>query len=198
MVATISSVRHTHPRRRPPSISTPPTLDFDAAAASPRAAVRGHPRRTVTHSALPRDHEMSVTKDGEFESLLEYGTILPDEDVDEENAAIAWRSWYPTYRAWACIAPDAPFPGLPPHPPNTPPSRPPPPATARPAKAAPVARPVRAAAPAAPMRGCVCQKCKRPLQAVGFARKNGKRHPDWPWRRYHKKCLRRLASALLT
>ena len=33
-----------------------------------------------------------------------------------------------------------------------------------------------------------CHACARPLQPVGFARKNGKAHADWPTRRYHKKC----------
>ena len=38
-----------------------------------------------------------------------------------------------------------------------------------------------------------CIHCRRPLQAVGHARKNGKRtHGDWKGRQYHKRCLKLL------
>ena len=37
-----------------------------------------------------------------------------------------------------------------------------------------------------------CHMCRRPLQPVGSARKNGKAHADWPTRCYHKKCWKNL------
>ena len=41
-----------------------------------------------------------------------------------------------------------------------------------------------------------CIHCRRPLQAVGHARKNGKRtHADWKGRKYHKRCLKLLRRA---
>ena len=41
-----------------------------------------------------------------------------------------------------------------------------------------------------------CIHCRRPLQAVGHARKNGKRtHGDWKGRQYHKRCLKLLRRA---
>ena len=33
-----------------------------------------------------------------------------------------------------------------------------------------------------------CEKCGKPLRAIGTARKNGKNHPDWDSRNLHKKC----------
>lgn len=33
-----------------------------------------------------------------------------------------------------------------------------------------------------------CLKCDKPLKSIGTARKNGKPHPDWATREYHKSC----------
>ena len=33
-----------------------------------------------------------------------------------------------------------------------------------------------------------CLKCDKPLKSIGTARKNGKSHPDWTTREYHKCC----------
>ena len=33
-----------------------------------------------------------------------------------------------------------------------------------------------------------CLKCDKPLKSIGTARKNGKSHPDWANREYHKCC----------
>ena len=33
-----------------------------------------------------------------------------------------------------------------------------------------------------------CEKCGKPLRAIGTARKNGKNHADWDSRNLHKKC----------
>ena len=33
-----------------------------------------------------------------------------------------------------------------------------------------------------------CLKCDKPLKSIGTARKNGKSHPDWATREYHKCC----------
>jgi len=35
-------------------------------------------------------------------------------------------------------------------------------------------------------------KCGKPLRAIGHARANGKPHPDWKTREYHKKCYKEL------
>jgi hypothetical protein len=43
-----------------------------------------------------------------------------------------------------------------------------------------------------------CEHCKRHLQAVGFARANGKNHRDWDTRCYHKTCLKHLCRDLPT
>ena len=40
----------------------------------------------------------------------------------------------------------------------------------------------------------MCQVCFRPLVPVGTARANGKAHPDWGGRRYHKQCWRELET----
>jgi hypothetical protein len=37
-----------------------------------------------------------------------------------------------------------------------------------------------------------CLKCDKPLKAIGTARKNGKSHPDWATREYHKCCWKEL------
>ena len=34
----------------------------------------------------------------------------------------------------------------------------------------------------------ICNLCDKRLVAIGHSRKNGKPHPDWPSRSYHKKC----------
>lgn len=33
-----------------------------------------------------------------------------------------------------------------------------------------------------------CEKCGKPLKAIGHSRENGKDHPDWAKRTLHKKC----------
>ena len=33
-----------------------------------------------------------------------------------------------------------------------------------------------------------CERCNKPLKAIGHARENGKNHPDWAKRTLHKKC----------
>ena len=33
-----------------------------------------------------------------------------------------------------------------------------------------------------------CLKCDKPLKSIGYMRKNGKSHPDWSIREYHKCC----------
>lgn len=38
----------------------------------------------------------------------------------------------------------------------------------------------------------LCKECGRPLKSIGTARKNGKPHPDWATREYHKKCWKEL------
>lgn len=35
-----------------------------------------------------------------------------------------------------------------------------------------------------------CLKCDKPLKSIGTARKNGKSHPDWANREYHKCCYK--------
>jgi hypothetical protein len=35
-----------------------------------------------------------------------------------------------------------------------------------------------------------CLKCDKPLKSIGTARKNGKSHPDWATREYHKCCYK--------
>jgi len=35
-----------------------------------------------------------------------------------------------------------------------------------------------------------CLKCDKPLKSIGTARKNGKSHPDWATREYHKSCFK--------
>ena len=37
-----------------------------------------------------------------------------------------------------------------------------------------------------------CFHCRGPLVAIGSARANGKDHPDWEGRLFHKKCLRSM------
>ena len=37
-----------------------------------------------------------------------------------------------------------------------------------------------------------CLKCDKPLKSIGTARKNGKPHPDWATREYHKCCWQEL------
>lgn len=37
-----------------------------------------------------------------------------------------------------------------------------------------------------------CLKCDKPLKAIGTARVNGKPHPDWATREYHKACWKIL------
>ena len=39
-----------------------------------------------------------------------------------------------------------------------------------------------------------CQECGRPLKSIGTARKNGKSHPDWETREYHKSCWKELQN----
>ena len=34
----------------------------------------------------------------------------------------------------------------------------------------------------------LCEKCGKPLKAIGHARENGKDHPEWAKRTLHKKC----------
>eukprot|EP00966_Prymnesium_polylepis_P109144 2525714-Prymnesium_polylepis.1 len=36
----------------------------------------------------------------------------------------------------------------------------------------------------------ICKICKKPLRAIGWARKNGKPHKDWMTREEHKKCFK--------
>ncbi len=36
----------------------------------------------------------------------------------------------------------------------------------------------------------LCQRCGRPLVAIGIARKNGRPHHDWNSREYHKECFK--------
>ena len=38
----------------------------------------------------------------------------------------------------------------------------------------------------------LCQECGKPLKSIGTARKNGKPHPDWANREYHKCCWKKL------
>ena len=35
-----------------------------------------------------------------------------------------------------------------------------------------------------------CKMCDKPLKSIGTARKNGKSHPDWATREYHKCCYK--------
>jgi hypothetical protein len=37
----------------------------------------------------------------------------------------------------------------------------------------------------------ICLICKKPLKAFGESRKNGKPHPDWIGRKYHKQCWKK-------
>jgi hypothetical protein len=37
-----------------------------------------------------------------------------------------------------------------------------------------------------------CRLCKRPMPAVGYARKNGAAHRDWSGRKYHKQCYKNM------
>ncbi len=34
----------------------------------------------------------------------------------------------------------------------------------------------------------LCKYCNKPIQPIGFARKNGRPHEDWATRKLHKKC----------
>lgn len=38
-----------------------------------------------------------------------------------------------------------------------------------------------------------CLACRKSLQPIGSARKNGKAHDDWDDRKYHKMCYKDLA-----
>jgi len=37
-----------------------------------------------------------------------------------------------------------------------------------------------------------CKMCDKPLKPIGTARMNGKPHPDWATRKYHKSCWKEL------
>lgn len=39
-----------------------------------------------------------------------------------------------------------------------------------------------------PVKTNHCHLCKRKLVSIGHARVNGRDHPDWDSRQYHKKC----------
>lgn len=38
----------------------------------------------------------------------------------------------------------------------------------------------------------LCVECNEPIVPVGNKRKNGKDHPDWSDRKYHKKCWKEV------
>ncbi len=42
----------------------------------------------------------------------------------------------------------------------------------------------------------LCEKCKKPLVAIGLTRKNGKPHNDWNTRKLHKKCWIEIQKGL--
>lgn len=42
-----------------------------------------------------------------------------------------------------------------------------------------------------------CWCCGGPLYSIGWARKNGKNHPDWNSRLFHKKCYKELTGRIL-
>ena len=42
----------------------------------------------------------------------------------------------------------------------------------------------------------LCALCHGHLVVVGYARRGGARHNDWPGRRYHKRCYRMARRGL--
>lgn len=41
----------------------------------------------------------------------------------------------------------------------------------------------------------LCQYCDGRLQPIGHDRLNGRDHPDWPTRKYHKKCWKEIYNS---
>lgn len=41
-----------------------------------------------------------------------------------------------------------------------------------------------------------CKHCNSCIKSFGAARKNGKNHPDWETREYHKKCWKKIQEDL--